>query len=175
MAFWKKSEDPWDWEPKKQPIPRETGSEPGDGASGLLDELRDDFQDWNENRKAAKARRETPPEPIPCPWCGQPMEPGYLIGGRDAVRLVRQRPGALRILDPEEALYIRGGRHFPVRLQDRLDLRQLPETGAGPAGAAAVHLGHAAPDRHGKYERGRKLTNGTTLFQIRSHGLQQDR
>jgi hypothetical protein len=84
MAFWKKSEDPWDWEPKKQPIPRETGSEPGDGASGLLDELRDDFQDWNENRKAAKARRETPPEPIPCPWCGQPMEPGYLIGGRDA-------------------------------------------------------------------------------------------
>ncbi len=112
MAFWKKSEDPWDWEPKKQPIPRETGSEPGDGASGLLDELRDDFQDWNENRKAAKARRETPPEPIPCPWCGQPMEPGYLIGGRDAVRLVRQRPGTLRILDPEEALYIRGDGTF---------------------------------------------------------------
>ena len=112
MAFWKKSEDPWDWEPKRQPVSRDTGSEPGDGASGLLDELRDDFQDWNESRKAAKARRETPPEPIPCPWCGQPMEPGYLIGGRDAVRLVRQRPGTLRILDPGEALYIRGDGTF---------------------------------------------------------------
>lgn len=109
MAFWKKSEDPWDIDPDKQrrmaPLPDEEDRDPD---TGLLEDLRA----WNEARKEKKARRETPPEPIPCPWCGKEMEPGYLIGGRDAVCLVRQRPGALRLSDPDDSLYIRGDGAF---------------------------------------------------------------
>lgn len=75
MPFWKKSEDPWDVEPeKRRPVPAENGEK----GPGLLDQL----QDWNEARKAEKARRETPPPPIPCPWCGKTMETGYLMGNR---------------------------------------------------------------------------------------------
>ena len=58
MPFWKKSEDPWDVEPeKRRPVPAENGEK----GPGLLDQL----QDWNEARKAEKARREAPPPPIP--------------------------------------------------------------------------------------------------------------
>ena len=75
MPFWKKSEDPWDVEPeKRRPVPAENEEK----GPGLLDQ----FQDWNEARKAEKARRETPPPPIPCPWCGKTMETGYLMGNR---------------------------------------------------------------------------------------------
>ena len=109
MPFWKKSEDPWDIDPEKQrrPVPQPEDGH-ADPDTGLLEDLRA----WNQARKEKKARREAPPEPIPCPWCGKEMEPGYLIGGRDAVRLVRQRPGALRIVDPDDTLYIRGDGTF---------------------------------------------------------------
>ena len=40
------------------------------------------------------------------------MEPGYLVGGRDAVRLVRRRPGGLRLMDPEDTLYLQGDGTF---------------------------------------------------------------
>ena len=96
MAFWKKSEDPWDLEPdKRRPAAEEEEAEKGSDDGSLLQDLRA----WNETRKAEKARRETPPVPIPCPWCGKEMEVGYLCGGRDYVRLVRQRPGLLRIAE----------------------------------------------------------------------------
>lgn len=79
MAFWKKSEDPWDWDPsKKRPAPRP--AEPKEPQANPLDSLKQ----WNEDRKAkAKEREEAkrlPPEK--CPWCGKDMEQGYLIGGR---------------------------------------------------------------------------------------------
>lgn len=107
MAFWKKSDDPWDLEPdKRRPAAGEEAAEKEADDGSLLQDLRA----WNEARKEEKARRETPPAPIPCPWCGKEMEVGYLIGGRDAVRLVRQRPGLLRIA--EDALYIRGDGTF---------------------------------------------------------------
>ena len=107
MAFWNKSEDPWDMDPsKRRPAVREGEGEQDPDAGSLLDDLRA----WNEERKEKKARREVPPEPIPCPWCGGEMEVGYLIGGRDAVRLVRERPGALRLF--EDPLYIRGDGTF---------------------------------------------------------------
>lgn len=107
MSFWKKSEDPWDLDPeKRRPAAGEETAEKDGDAGSLLDDLRA----WNEARKEEKARRETPPAPIPCPWCGKEMEVGYLVGGRDYVRLVRQRPGALRIA--EDALYIRGDGTF---------------------------------------------------------------
>lgn len=39
MAFWKKSEDPWDIVPNQ----RRTASEPAEKAPGLLDTLRGDW------------------------------------------------------------------------------------------------------------------------------------
>ena len=72
MPFWKKSEDPWDYEPEKPSRPAEPGQEEKDCAPSLMDELRD----WNEERKEKKALRETPPPPMICPWCGQEMEVG---------------------------------------------------------------------------------------------------
>lgn len=107
MAFWKKSDDPWDLEPdKRRPAAGEEAAEKEADDGSLLQDLRA----WNKARKEEKARRATPPAPIPCPWCGKEMEVGYLIGGRDAVRLVRQRPGLLQIA--EDALYIRGDGTF---------------------------------------------------------------
>ena len=79
MPFWKKSEDPWDYEPEKPSRPAEPGQEEKDCAPSLMDELRD----WNEERKEKKALRETPPPPMICPWCGQEMEVGTITGGRD--------------------------------------------------------------------------------------------
>mgnify|MGYP001028165784 FL=1 len=79
MAFWKKSEDPWDWDPsKKRPAPRP--AEPQEPRENPLDSLKA----WNEERKAkAKEKEEAkrlPPEK--CPWCGKDMEQGYMMGGK---------------------------------------------------------------------------------------------
>mgnify|MGYP000373962855 FL=1 len=82
MPFWKKSEDPWDYEPEKPSRPAEPGQEEKDCAPSLMDERRG----WNEERKEKKALRETPPPPMICPWCGQEMEVGTITGGRDSVQ-----------------------------------------------------------------------------------------
>ena len=37
---------------------------------------------------------------------------GYLVGGRDAVRLVWERPGAFRLADADGTLYLRGDGSF---------------------------------------------------------------
>ena len=84
MPFWKKSEDPWDYEPEKRPAPSaEAGG--GEDAPGFFEELRGDFQNWNQERKEKKAQRQTPPPPMKCPWCGQEMEVGTIAGVRDSV------------------------------------------------------------------------------------------
>ena len=81
MPFWKKSEDPWDYEPEKRPVPSaEAGG--GEDAPGFFEELRGDLQEWNQERREKKRQRETPPPPMKCPWCGQEMEAGYITGGR---------------------------------------------------------------------------------------------
>ena len=76
MAFWKKSEDPWDIAPDQ----RRTAPEPAEKAPGLLDTLRGDWDamraEWQETRESLKL----PPEK--CPWCGKDMEQGFLMGGR---------------------------------------------------------------------------------------------
>ena len=76
MAFWKKSEDPWDIAPDQ----RRTTSEPAEKAPGLLDTLRGDWDamqaEWQEKREKLRL----PPEK--CPWCGEDMEQGFLMGGR---------------------------------------------------------------------------------------------
>ena len=58
MAFWNKSEDPWDIDPDE----RRLASEPAEKAPGLLDTLRGDWDDmraeWQETRESLKL----PPE-----------------------------------------------------------------------------------------------------------------
>lgn len=74
MAFWKKSEDPWDVDPARAGRNREPVENP-------LDTLRD----WNEERRAKAAARQAEREARPkevCPWCGREMERGYIISGR---------------------------------------------------------------------------------------------
>ena len=58
MAFWKKSEDPWDRKPKKKPAAPVPAPEP-----------------------PAWAQVKQPPEPMNCPWCGKEMLSGFLYGG----------------------------------------------------------------------------------------------
>lgn len=83
MAFWKKSEDPWDWDPsKKRPAPRPAESqEPRENPIETV-------KAWNEDRKAKAREKEAakrlPPEK--CPWCGKEMEQGFITGGRDGVK-----------------------------------------------------------------------------------------
>ena len=72
MAFWKKSDDPWDRKPGRQQT------------------------NWYENEPAAEPEPESPvgaasgrPESAleaaeKCPWCGAPMLMGHLYSGRDA-------------------------------------------------------------------------------------------
>ena len=61
MAFWKKSEDPWDQKPgdrKKESLPENKEMLP---------------PSW------ARPPKEAPP-PADCPWCGQPMLSGNIYG-----------------------------------------------------------------------------------------------
>ncbi len=85
MSFWKKSEDPWDQKPKKQkPVILESESEkpsPPEGRPRNPGDLLDDFLE--KRRAAAKEEAMTNlPPPETCPWCGQDMEQGYMIGQR---------------------------------------------------------------------------------------------
>lgn len=79
MAFWKKSEDPWDVDPARERERRER--EDREPMENPLDTPRD----WNEGRRARAAARQAEREAQPkevCPWCGKEMERGCLQGGR---------------------------------------------------------------------------------------------
>ena len=93
MAFWKKSEDPWDIDPEKrkrnhEATTFETAEEPENGETdeGLLAEIAGLFK--------KKAEEEPEQPPMICPWCGQEMVKSYLTGGRDNVVLTEEKPGA---------------------------------------------------------------------------------
>lgn len=90
MAFWKKSEDPWDWEPdKRRPVTVTEAEETEKEARNPLERLKD----WNEERKAKKA--EPPLPPLSCPWCGKEMAQGYLVSGRGPVVLSKSNPSSV--------------------------------------------------------------------------------
>lgn len=102
MAFWKKSDDPWDRKPERRPAVQETPAEPKKSPLEAL-------EDWNAKRitnaKAKDAEKLLPPEK--CPWCGQDMTQGYLITGRDSIHwypgiyktawFVKDKTGAFRV------------------------------------------------------------------------------
>ena len=65
-----------------------------------------DGEAWKVPGEKETAEEQTP-SAMTCPWCGQEMRMGYLVGGRDAVRLVWERPGAFRLADADGTLYPR--------------------------------------------------------------------
>lgn len=88
MAFWKKSEDPWDIDPnKRRPtqtfyVNEETETEEGPG-------LVDVVKQWGEKLNAA-ASKETLLPPETCPRCGKEMLQGYIV----ATKQIWWVPGA---------------------------------------------------------------------------------
>ena len=67
MAFWKKkSEDPWDLDPNR---PKKSVAVPAPA-----EEPERTIPPW--------VHKPEKPEPIPCPWCGEPMEWGNLYAAR---------------------------------------------------------------------------------------------
>ncbi|MBE6995430.1 MAG: hypothetical protein E7429_01665 [Ruminococcaceae bacterium] len=104
MAFWKKSEDPWDIDPEKKrrkapPV----------------------FEDFSEPEEKEETKRfladlfkkdETPAEeepPVPCPYCGKTMKKVYLKGGRDRVYLSEVKPGFMSAFDEAWLISDEGG------------------------------------------------------------------
>lgn len=78
MAFWNKSEDPWDREPGTHSVNYSESPLDRDGEEeGLLNVIRD----WAKEKKASERDRLVLPPEL-CPWCGGEMEQGYLTGGR---------------------------------------------------------------------------------------------
>lgn len=65
MAFWKKkSEDPWDLAPSRPKKPA--------AAPAPAEEQERTIPPWVHHAEQ--------PDPIPCPWCGEPMLVGFLYG-----------------------------------------------------------------------------------------------
>ncbi|MBQ2738756.1 MAG: hypothetical protein IJF36_00860 [Oscillibacter sp.] len=102
MAFWKKSDDPWDRKPEKrqeatwweQDAPPVAESDPPpaeEKEEGLGASIRKFF-----------AGDDTPVSPQLCPWCGREMEWGRITGGRDGVLWKNWRQkGLLDIVKPD--------------------------------------------------------------------------
>ena len=79
MAFWKKSEAPWDMDPAKKRAKQER--EPIENPLNTL-------RDWSEERRAKAAAKQAEWEAQPkevCPWCGKEMERGYLAASRSGI------------------------------------------------------------------------------------------
>ena len=115
MAFWKKSEDPWDIDPEKRKkqttaafwendAPAET--DPVGAASGRPEEA-PKGQSLGESIKGffGGKKEEAPIIPEKCPWCGKDMERGYIDGGRDYSVMWRNwKPrGFLGLSQPDNA------------------------------------------------------------------------
>lgn len=77
MAFWKKrSEDPWDMDPNRLKKPA--------AVSVPEEEPERTIPPW-----VHKAQQ---PDPIPCPWCGEPMLYGFLYGNSRGSMQWREGP-----------------------------------------------------------------------------------
>ena len=115
MAFWKKSEDPWDIDPEKRKkqttaafwendAPAET--DPVGAASGRPEEA-PMGQSLGESIKGffGGKKEDAPITPEKCPWCGKDMEWGRIDGGRDYSVMWRNwKPrGFLGLSQPDNA------------------------------------------------------------------------
>ena len=115
MAFWKKSDDPWDIDPEKRKkqttaafwendAPAET--DPVGAASGRPEE-EPRGQSLGESIKGffGGKKEDAPITPEKCPWCGKDMEWGRIDGGRDYSVMWRNwKPrGFLGLSQPDNA------------------------------------------------------------------------
>ena len=103
MAFWKKSEDPWDIAPDQ----RRTASEPEEKEPGLLDSLREDWDAMQAARQEKREKLRLPPEK--CPWCGEDMEQGFLMSGRGVFWYRGIPTGKARVAQSRRGKYHAGG------------------------------------------------------------------
>ena len=93
MAFWKKSEDPWDIDPAKRKREQTTWSVPQE-VSGL--EEKEEDESFLSEVAGLFKKKPDPIENLPdmvCPWCGKEMTKGYLTGGRDVICWSAEKPG----------------------------------------------------------------------------------
>lgn len=90
MAFWKKSEDPWDRKPGQRSAPIVSFDEV------TKDKAEEENVPLGDKARAffgvEKREPEAAPDPIPCPWCGKEMALRYLWGGQ-GVLLSKKKPG----------------------------------------------------------------------------------
>ena len=100
MAFWKKSDDPWDIDPEKRKKKNEAvwreevPAEPSQQES-LGEGWRSLFKKKEEEETAIPDAAEK------CPWCGKDMEWGCITGGRGIVSWKNWRPKGLGLMRPE--------------------------------------------------------------------------
>ena len=109
MAFWKKSEDPWDIDPNQAPARLQNRRKkppvcwiPSGGIGTLC---------GRNGRRHGKSLK-LPPEK--CPWCGKDMEQGFLMGGRGVVWH--------RGIPAGKALWLRPGRENIMRVDTQGDI-----------------------------------------------------
>lgn len=102
MAFWKKSEDPWDVDPdKRRPTvwEEETEEKPDAVCSENTSQV------WTE-KSPDEEKEEESADPMTCPWCGKKMELGYLYS-KECILWVDQEPGAfLGVLSAGREIYV---------------------------------------------------------------------
>lgn len=101
MAFWKKSDDPWDRKPEKRETTAswwEQDAPPAEETPGMAEELRDL---GGSIKKLFVMETEAPEERVKCRWCGKDMEWGCITGGRDGVTWRNWKPKALGLKRPE--------------------------------------------------------------------------
>jgi len=105
VAFWKKSEDPWDIDPEKKrrktepwvEVQERMGEEEAPKI-GFLSELLKKKEDPAEEEVS-----------VPCPYCGKTMKKVYLKGGRDRVYLSETKPGFMSAFDEAWLISDEGG------------------------------------------------------------------
>ena len=97
MAFWKKSDDPWDIDPEKKKKQaattwweNDTPAEPDPvgAASGRPEEVAPKAQRLGDSIKGFFGGEKEEEAPVPaekCPWCGKDMERCWINGGQGIV------------------------------------------------------------------------------------------
>lgn len=112
MAFWKKSNDPWDMDPEKRKRDSSAVWWEQDAAEAADSETKP-LDPRGEALKRFFTRPEVEEEviaPEKCPWCGKDMEWGMIDGGREYAVIWRNyRPkGLLGLSRPE------GGKEYDL-------------------------------------------------------------
>ena len=105
MAFWKKSEDPWDVDPEKrrrQPVTYFESEEQEEAEELSVKEMISGLF----KKKEEPVEEETP---VPCPYCGKTMAKGYLKSGKGNVYWTKVKPGFFGEFDESLEICNEGG------------------------------------------------------------------